>query len=971
MKQTVLWRFLKSRDELLSGKLLELHALVTEWLSYIPATFPHYTRHTVAHSEQIIDQVSRLLFVDEDDKSPVLERLSPMEVYIICVSALLHDSGMVVSEEEKAEIVKSDEWIGWVRSDGPSKHWLLIQSMRHDAERTKDSQLHFKADILTRHLIAEFVRREHHTRAAKLVFSAQSELARFAFDDPVLLRTVADVCEAHGLPLSQLEDHSRFPDRRTIRGYQVNVRFVVAALRLGDLLDMSSDRACPLVMGAACPLPIESIAHWTQYQRIQHRLTAPDLIELTAECESQDEHRYLFDWCSWIVAELSATAPLANKWRRHQGWKVPTAAIEGPSPSIVVKPSANATYIPSEWSIQLDKAAVLSLLSGQLYESGLAFIRELIQNAVDATRCRLSRELESRGRDLPDYLVDADLRLRETMPITVALKEIKVKGEILEEDTVRHIISVTDFGIGMTRSVIERFFLQVGRSYYKTEEFRRSFRFTPTSRFGVGFLSCFGVSDHVVVETKPYDSSEAPLKLVLTGPASYVLTEKSTKDISGTEISVRIARPIKLDTIKNQIAAWFPALEFPIVIKNDSDVTVVNPLVFSHDGEMPVSGEENSYFFIRTIPFRKEGLMGNLFVFVQRFGSFERWDRYKWAHQTYREKYPAEYPPEIPRSILSFHGAAVPSPFRKESSFSEHVDMRGAQYEIAASRSHLYSRSAVPDHMQVIDSIWDSVLSEHISGSAGSFSRSWKYLNNLFLVRGSESFWRLQKCIPIVIDGVECNQSLDEIDRINEIAIRGVPDFLNIIGRDQNEYDPVSFGVPYIDSKNYQVLSREIRGRFMKGRSLARVEAMNSKEVMSIWSSSFQEQVLGSRQGSRLVLCEFPSEILAGAAVLPDISLGGGSVFAINSGHKIAEFIQSISTAVVDDNSPLTDWHWEHFLECIEKGISFDSNLKELKDFSFRLIEMDESFSDYFPVIDSISENSFLYRWSLRKNNFL
>ncbi len=528
---TALMLYLRNKSVVYHGKTLELREVIEGWLSYIPNTFPHYTRHTIRHSDEIIRQISKLLFQDEDPNQPVLG-LTAIEVYVLVAAAYLHDAGMVSSNKEKIEILQTDEWKSWVSdANGGAKRWIDIQKLRDGAEPSDNIVRNYLADLETRFLIAEFIRRVHHLRARSVIEQHQAMLARFAFDDAVLQRSIADVCVAHGLRTHELEDQERFPDRRDIRGEAVNLRLMAILLRLGDLLDMSADRACPLLLNAACPLPADSPAHWTQYQRITHRLTAPDRIEITAECENQKEHRVLQDWCQWIVDEVRSAKTLVSRSRRHRGYELPFAEIEGNDQTIVIRPSSTADYFPSSWTFQLDQEAVFQRLIYDAYEQSEVFIRELIQNALDANRCQMYEDLLRQSIPPPEYPTEVSNEIRSSYPVSVTLKWVEVQNELSEETERRQVLRVSDSGIGMDKDVIQRYFLQVGRSFYTTDEFRRNFRFVPTSRFGLGFLSTFAVSDLVTVETfKPSSSADdGPLRLVLTGPRSYLLTERGSR----------------------------------------------------------------------------------------------------------------------------------------------------------------------------------------------------------------------------------------------------------------------------------------------------------------------------------------------------------------------------------------------------------------------------------------------------------
>ncbi len=87
-------------------------------------------------------------------------------------------------------------------------------------------------------------------------------------------------------------------------------------------------------------------------------------------------------------------------------------------------------------------------------------IRELIQNALDALELRdLRLKLPRKARHEPvDDLDGEELRVELTWGGNPE------KGEF---------ICVTDWGVGMTRKVIQDYFTKVGRSYYKSADYRQ------------------------------------------------------------------------------------------------------------------------------------------------------------------------------------------------------------------------------------------------------------------------------------------------------------------------------------------------------------------------------------------------------------------------------------------------------------------------------------------------------------------
>jgi molecular chaperone HtpG len=104
-------------------------------------------------------------------------------------------------------------------------------------------------------------------------------------------------------------------------------------------------------------------------------------------------------------------------------------------------------------------------------------LRELLQNAIDAVRFQ-------------KYLNVKATRDEREGAVTVTWSA----GDRL--------LSVSDNGTGMSLDTIQNHLLRVGSSFYDTPQFQSANAdFSPISRFGIGVLTCFMVSDNVEIVT--------------------------------------------------------------------------------------------------------------------------------------------------------------------------------------------------------------------------------------------------------------------------------------------------------------------------------------------------------------------------------------------------------------------------------------------------------------------------------------
>jgi len=779
-------RYLMRESSLYFGKVQELREAVHGWLSYVPQTFPHYTRHTIEHSDEIILQLSKMLFQEEDPRRPTV-RLSSVEAYILIAASYLHDAGMVVSDQERTAIITSEAWKSWTTGNGGgANRWRAIDAFRRGAEPADPSLRHFLADIQTRFLIAEFIRRRHHLRAADVLRQHQSALGRFAFSDPQLEEAISSVCIAHGLSIHELEDVQRYPDRRDVRGEPVNIRFLALLLRIGDLLDLSYDRACPLLLNAACPLPYDSLAHWSQYTRITHRLTAPDRIELTAACETQDEHRILQDWCQWIVDEARNAAIMMPKASRHRGWQPPHVAIEQPMRTISIRPSPAATYFPSRWILDLDRDAIMQRLIYDVHEQPIAFLLELLQNALDATRHKMYLDLTRRGTTPPQYPPQVDEDTRRKYPISVTLAITQARNELSGELEAKQMLRIEDHGFGMDRHIIERYFLQIGRSYYASDEYRRSCPFVPVSKFGIGFLSVFAVSDHIVVETYRDDPNHVadPIRVTLTGPRGYLLSERGTRTTSGTSIELTMREAIDKKDLVEAVKHWCRMVEFPISISDDlgSVTTVECETPEQWQYEMPDLTAENARFVIRAFPIESPPIRGHLFVFSHLSDKGERWDLWPWSQYWYPQRHPEASKPAFVGNLYCFHGITELGTSDKFPSgpTAVRIDDRGVRPSQNLSRQRSFLRHESPlesSGNRAIATRWEEVLRQHLASSPMALSDSgWEYKQRLVSDFPLPQFWSSTAgTIRVHYSGEPRLVNLESVIRMSRIRVIMVP----------------------------------------------------------------------------------------------------------------------------------------------------------------------------------------------------
>jgi hypothetical protein len=151
-----------------------------------------------------------------------------------------------------------------------------------------------------------------------------------------------------------------------------------------------------------------------------------------------------------------------------------------------------------------------------LYGNSNVALRELLQNSVDT--CLLRQAI-------------FDKKKHSYKPkITVIL------------DTIKRQLIVSDNGRGMNENDISKYYSNIGTSFYKSKEFlelqaENEIKFTSISRFGIGILSCFMISDTIQLETckiKDIYEKDEPIWVTIEGQNEIFFITDSKKNEPGT-----------------------------------------------------------------------------------------------------------------------------------------------------------------------------------------------------------------------------------------------------------------------------------------------------------------------------------------------------------------------------------------------------------------------------------------------------
>ena len=534
-------------------------AILLDMIGKVQGIFSTYTDHSINHVDKMLNSLDWLI-------PPMTQEIMTSVDWLLIVLAIyFHDLGMVVSssEFENRMVNKAyKKFLEDIETNSVNKDFLARIERIQGEERDK-------------FLYQEFIRYNHAHRICDLIKGRDVEKwgqetepifceIKSVMQDlpPRFKENLANVCESHHL--ENLNNKDYFPILQRYSGHKessANVQYAALLLRTADLLHVTKDRTPSIMYKTIGLSDPKGIDEWKKQMgifsvnRLRREFDPDDseghIIEFNADFSEERPFFALTEYISYVRKQIEQTKNWADVSQRDADAKLYWFPWHTIKSNILVE-----GHEPVPMKFELDRGRLLDLLVGHtIYNDATVAVRELIQNAIDAVRYQ-------------HYL--------DKLEISPTRKKLKPMGKVtLSWDENERELIVEDTGTGMDREIISSHLMRVGASFYNTAQFHQDHKdFSPISRFGIGILTNFMISDDIEIVTVKNGEG---FRIRLTSVHSdYLLNKVSPNDplissISphGSRVRIKVRASVNLQekTMLDIIKHWIVLPECDVFFK--------------------------------------------------------------------------------------------------------------------------------------------------------------------------------------------------------------------------------------------------------------------------------------------------------------------------------------------------------------------------------------------------------------------
>jgi hypothetical protein len=569
------------------GEFKRLREKVSAQVGEMKVLFPQFTPHDEAHHlARLFGIADKLLLTHR------YRKMNAAELFLLACGLYAHDWGMAVGNEELNYLRSgcNERVNAEVFTPLDDEAERLRQFAEKEGIRFADST---KLPIFSNEQLQVYVRRTHAWRSGVRVRTFFSTVGSS------IAQALEQICQGHWLNFAELDDDLRFSSNLGVLGQTVNLRAVALYVRLVDLFDIADDRTPYAIWRFVAPHDGVSQMEWKKHRALSP-VTFPEFgdgrsVRFDGSTSDPEVWAELEDLRGYCQEQIAGTIDLMARHRdeRHQldirklEWAVTAERFK-----------------PVNIRFEFHRRRMFEILADEIYQGDShVFLRELLQNSIDAVRLR--REIIQRRATRSGRRSDMGLGFDDAIYFDV---QHNGSGDA--------VIRCRDYGAGMDEYIVRNYLAVAGVSYYQSDEFRHlGLKMDPISSFGIGILSCFMVATRIEIETcrEPQIATVLePLHIdipavdrqfrIYPNRAASEIGTTVTVHVRGAKLKgdVRTGQEASVDAlprlkVTEYLAAVAGFVEFPIVVDEDGRRTVIlhperpssEAAAFTHKGTTP------------------------------------------------------------------------------------------------------------------------------------------------------------------------------------------------------------------------------------------------------------------------------------------------------------------------------------------------------------------------------------------------
>jgi hypothetical protein len=509
-------------------------------LKSVSINYTHFSEHDASHSQTIIDKIEMLL----GDR---IRNLSPTDTWLILHAAYTHDLGMLLKMKDLEEAWKSEEFKEFLEQERNGIDEDLKEAIEAIYNLRESKMDYYDSLKIYRYvnLINQcYFRRKHSNISEQYLISLGGNLkidltcnGRINAD---LFYLLGEICGLH----TANENEILRLDYET-NGFSTDYthpRFVAVLLRLGDLLDIDNGRFNPFTALVAGDPPEQTKPHIEKHQSTRHLLITPEKIEFRSNCSSDEAYREIRNTIKWLEKEIEF---LTLNWSKIVPKNFGGYAPKFDKKELLLKgiPDIEGT---TDLKLQISQEKAFDIIEGyNIYDDKFVFIREVIQNALDATKLKLWQDLKNGIYDFAIKRKDVLNNLRELKPFDLSeeiYKNYMINIDLRTLDNGDVEFKIQDRGIGIDVEGFKRISqVAMSNTDYRIlkkdiSEMPRWLR--PTAGFGIGMQTIYLVADSFkIITNNGIETLEANIDSIKKG--GFIKLNRCDKKIrQGTSIEI-------------------------------------------------------------------------------------------------------------------------------------------------------------------------------------------------------------------------------------------------------------------------------------------------------------------------------------------------------------------------------------------------------------------------------------------------